>query len=174
MAVVFVPRLDREVQFSVLESSILFSFQSLGYESPTNEQSDIIMSFIKGHDLFVVLPTGSGKSMCFVTLPLVFKRLIEPSDQIKFPIVVAITPLTSLMKDQVKKYGGKGLRCAFIGDTCSDFDKESIVSGRFNLLYASPEALLTNSEWRSMLHNECYQNNLVALVVDEAHCIHSW
>lgn len=124
--------------------------------------------------MFAVLPTGSGKSMRFVTLPLVFENLKEPTDQLDCPIVVVITPLTSLMKDQVKKYGGKGVKCAFIGDECGDAEKERIVKGDVNLLYANPESLLTYTDWRSMFLNKYYQNNLVALVIDEVHCVESW
>ena len=87
--------------------------------------------------MFVVLPTGSGKSLCFVALPFVFEKLLRPSDKVTFPIVVVITPLTSLMKDQVKKYGSKGVRCVFVGDECSDAEREKVVMGEYNLIVAN-------------------------------------
>ena len=74
------------------------------------------------------------------------------------------------------KYSQKGVRCAFIGDEneFSDTKKEKVVAGEYHLVYASPESLLTNSYWRAMFLNDCYQSNLIALVVDEAHCVQSW
>ena len=100
----FAPRLKRDIVERDLSISLLRSFQALGYDRPTEDQKAVITKFVSGHDVFAVLPTGSGKSMCFVTLPLVFENLKEPTDQLDCPIVVVITPLTSLMKDQVRTY----------------------------------------------------------------------
>ena len=155
----FVPSLDRMITEMDLHLSTLHAFQCLGYDFPSQDQKDAITSFVKGNDVFIVLPTGSGKSLCYVTLPFVFEKFLRPADKVTFPIVVVITPLTSLMKDQVKKYGSRGVRCAFVGDECNNAEREKAVMGEYNLVYASPESLLTNDCWRSMFHNDCYQSN---------------
>ena len=87
-----VPRLGRKITGRELHVSMLVAFQALGYDCPTPDQKEVITSFVKGHDLFVVLPTGSGKSLCFVSLPLVFEQLLKPTDQV-VSLIVVVTPL---------------------------------------------------------------------------------
>ena len=73
----------------------------LGYPSLREHQLEAITSFVQGSDVFVVLPTGYGKSLCFACLPLVFDQL-EGSSAARVPsIVVVATSLTALIKDQV-------------------------------------------------------------------------
>ena len=77
----FVPRFNRNVEERVLHISHLRSFQAPGCDCPTQDQKAVITKFLSGHDVFVVLPTGSRKSMCFVTLPFIFENVIKPKDQ---------------------------------------------------------------------------------------------
>ena len=62
------------------------------------KQLEVVMGFLKGHDVFGVLPTGFGKSLCFGSLPSIFDQLLSEKDS---SIVLLITPLTAIMKDQV-------------------------------------------------------------------------
>ena len=173
--VYIVPRLDTKISKDTINSSINDAFTSLGYKSPTEDQTRVVFDFIAGKDLFVVLPTGSGKSLCFVSLPLVFDRLGK--EEGLSSIILVVSPLISLMKDQVEKYSGKGVKCAYIGqenESDSPSLDESILKGEYHILYSSPESLLGNNKWRDMLSSPVYQKNLVAIVVDEAHCVDSW
>ena len=61
----------------------------------------------------------------------------------------------------------------YVGDADESIETE-ICEGKFQLVYMSPEALLAESTWRDMLLSPVYQSNLVALVVDEAHCVKKW
>ena len=70
----------------------------LGYNLK-DEQRKVILSFVKGEDVFVVLPTGFGKSLCFACLPLIFDR-VSRKDGLS-SIIIIITPLIAIMKDQV-------------------------------------------------------------------------
>ena len=133
-------------------------------------QMDVVMSFVSGKDVFVVQPTGSGKSLCYICLPLVFKKLASDCSH---PIVVVVSPLISLMKDQVEKYSRLGIKCASVVRGDERIEKNA-AQGLFDILFASPEALLTTKTWRGILSSELYRKNVVALVVDEAHCIHMW
>lgn len=108
-AQVYVPRLNTTICKDSISSSVPDAFTSLGYESPSEDQSRVVADFVAGMNLFVVLPTGSGKSLCFLSLPLVFHKLGGLSS-----IIVVVSPLISLMKNQVEKYNGKGVKCAFI------------------------------------------------------------
>ena len=130
-----------------------------------------ITGFVSGKHVFVIAPTGSGKSMCFVSLPLVFDRL-GPS--LRKSIVIVISLLTAFMRDQVSKYGCR-LRSAFIGDQDWDNeDREAVLKGDCQLVYASPEALLGVPRWREMLQSPVYHENTVAVIIDEARCICTW
>ena len=70
---------------------------SLGYHSLKSEQKAVIKEFVMGKDVFAILPTGYGKSLCYACLPGVFDKLFGST----LSIVAVITPLISIMKDQV-------------------------------------------------------------------------
>ena len=130
-------------------------------------QRDIIRSFCSGNDVFVSLPTGYGKSYCFVLLPLVFNHLLGSDGS----IVICISPLTSLMMEQREKYSAQGICSEFVGELQQDIDAMTNVrKGLVQLLFISSESLLSNPQWREMLQLPVYQEKVVGLVVDEAHC----
>ena len=66
------PRFNLSLPADALESKVTSAFVRLGYRRPTDEQRSVITEFVKGKDVFVGLPTGSGKSLCFAALPVVF------------------------------------------------------------------------------------------------------
>ena len=70
--VVVVPRLELEANLEDVSAAIEVAVRRLGYESPTTEQKDAVTAFVKGKDVFVSFPTGSGKSLCYACLPWVF------------------------------------------------------------------------------------------------------
>lgn len=67
----------------------------------------------------------------------------------------------------------RGASAVYVGDV-DDKMEGDICSGQYQLVYLSPEALLTNDMWRDMIQNPVYQENLVAFIVDEAHCVRKW
>ena len=71
--------------------------RSLGYQTLKDHQLLVVSSLVKGSDVFGVLPTGYGKSLCFTLLPFVFDKLLGTNNS----IVIVITPLTAIIKDQV-------------------------------------------------------------------------
>ena len=83
-----------------------------------------IHSFITGNDVFVSLPTGYGKSLCFVLLPLVFDRILGCSGY----IVLCISPLTSLMMEQREKYTVLGLSCGIRRETTTATERGAPIS----------------------------------------------
>ena len=101
--VLIVPRLNAIVNELDLRVAILGSIQSLGYDSPTENQKSAINMFVRGNDVFISLPKGSGKLLCYASLPGVFDRLrqvIKASDR-HHSIAVVVSPLSALMQDQV-------------------------------------------------------------------------
>ena len=145
------------------------SVKSMGYSSLKPEQRRAITLFVQHKDIFVILPTGYGKSLCYGCLPLVFDLL----DKRQGSIIVVVSPLIALMKDQVGKFMSKGLHAVRIGN-CTTEVEHQIKNGEYQLVFVSPEAILVRSKWRRMLGNGIYQDKLVGLVIDEAHCVRTW
>jgi len=146
----------------------------LGYSSLKTEQTQAILKFLQGKDVFVVLPTGYGKSLCYACLPLVFDRVFGRLSTNERSIAVVISPLIALMEDQVGSFSSRGITSVKAG-SCSDHEtSQRIINGEYQLVFISPEALLSKKRWRKMLLCDVYQRNLVAVVVDEAHCVRNW
>ena len=149
----------------ILSSSV----SSLGYADLKLEQKQAIKSFIQKKDVFVILPTGFGKSLCYGCLPLVYDSLKKR----KGSIVIVISPLIVLMEDQVEKFSLRGLSAVWVGP-CSKEVHQQVINGEYQLVFISPESILSKSKWRKMLLSDVYQNNVVGLAIDEAHCVRKW
>ena len=145
----------------------------LGYMSLKEKQLEVITSFLSGRDVFAALPTGYGKSLCYGCLPLARDRLLGTQGS----IVLVVSPLIALMKDQVQSFRKRGVSAAYVtsdGDVeCEDM-KAGILEGKYQLVFLSPEQLINNRRFRCMCQSEYYQDKLIALVVDEAHCVKKW
>ena len=90
-------------------------------------------------------------------------------------IVVCVSPLASLMMDQKSKFTLQGVMTDFVGESQSDTEAiERVVNGHIQLVLITPESIISNPRYRSMLLSKTYQHKLVALVVDEAHCVKTW
>ncbi len=136
-----------------------------GYSSFRPLQRDAMDAIIAGRDSIVVLPTGGGKSLCFQAPALV-----------RDGVAVVVSPLISLMKDQVDTLVGNGVPAAFINSTLSSDQRravtEGVRDGRFRLLYVSPERLV--GEGGDSFRNWLSKCNVSFIAVDEAHCISQW
>ena len=138
------------------------------------KQEEAIKTFVKGRDCFVILPTGYGKTLCYVLLPYVFDRLRKKE---RTCIVLCVSPLVSLMMDQVSKYSALGLLTQYVGnhqEEVSSSDRRRIADGEYQLVFVTPEAQFRSRQWHDALLSSKYQEDLVALVVDEAHCVKTW
>ena len=157
-----------------VEKAIDRSVELLGLQlTLKDEQRDAIRTFVSGRDVFVALPTGFGKSLYYALLPPVFDEL-RGRDQ-RRSIVIVVSPLTSLMMEQRQKFTTDGIPAEFVGELQQDLDAmQGVKDGKYQLLYISPESLLSNPQWRNMLLSTTYRKNIVGLVVDEAHCVTQW
>lgn len=133
-------------------------------------QKEAIKAIINDkRDVFVNLPTGFGKSLIYQSLPTVFNMLKDN----KAHIVVVVSPLISLMNDQVSYLKSIGISSVNISST-SDEEKKDVESGKYSIVYGSPESWLQNERWRSMLSSDVYSENLCTVAIDEAHVIRQW
>ena len=151
-----------------VEAAAALAARNLGFTELLPEQKEVITAFVEGQDVFVSLPTGFGKTLCFAALPGTFDRFRGDEQQ---SIVVAVSLLVALMEDQVAFYRERGLSA---GCVPQDVDEKLVKDGRCQLVFVSPEMLLCNRQCRAMLHSELYRENLVGVVIDEAHCVKKW
>ncbi|HAH53223.1 MAG TPA: ATP-dependent DNA helicase RecQ, partial [Bifidobacterium sp.] len=133
-----------------------------GYDSFRPGQSGIVDAILAGRDVLGVMPTGAGKSVCY-QIP----ATLLPG------ITVVISPLISLMRDQVDALNDLGIPAAFI-NTTQDMDEQGMVlaqalQGRIRLLYVAPERLETGR-----FRNFASRVPISLVAVDEAHCVSQW
>ncbi len=136
--------------------------QVWGYDDFRPLQAEAMRAVLDGRDSLVVLPTGGGKSLCFQAPALALPGL-----------AVVVSPLISLMKDQVDSLVDCGVRAACVNSTLLAAEKrqiaEEIRAGELRLLYLSPERLLTERTIEFL-----QQVPLSFIAIDEAHCISEW
>ena len=156
---------------SIVQRALKFSVDRLGYESLKPEQETIVREFLSGKDVFAALPTGYGKSLCYACLPFAFDNMRGKEGS----IVICVSPLTTIMVDQKAKFIPRGMSAQFVGEAqCDPQAVENVREGKAQLLFISPESLLSNPSWRDMLGTAVYRDNLSGFVVDEAHCVKKW
>lgn len=135
-----------------------------GYDKFMPGQREIIQNILEGRDTLAVMPTGGGKSLCYQIPALIFDG-----------ITVVVSPLISLMQDQVGALLENGVSAAFLNSTLNldEYKKtvRDIKSGGAKLLYLSPEALATERV-KSILREADVPVSCVT--IDEAHCISEW
>nr|WP_222598992.1 ATP-dependent DNA helicase RecQ [Morganella morganii] len=136
--------------------------QIFGYQQFRAGQSDIIDTVTGGRDCLVVMPTGGGKSLCYQIPALMLPGL-----------TVVVSPLISLMKDQVDQLRLLGVEAGYLNSAQTAQEQQKVLEGchnnRIKLLYVAPERLLMSSFIRQL---QQWQPSLLA--VDEAHCISQW
>ncbi len=136
--------------------------QVFGYKEFRPYQQEIIDTLIAGHDLFVLMPTGGGKSLCFQV-----PALHRPG------VAIVVSPLISLMKDQVDALCANGVRAACYNSSLNSADARQTLArlhdNQLDLIYVAPERLMSES------FIERLQGIEIALfAIDEAHCISHW
>ncbi len=133
-----------------------------GYESLRPLQREAMAAAVAGRDALVVLPTGGGKSLCYQAPALLSEKL-----------TVVVSPLISLMKDQVDRLLSKGVPSAFINSSLDPSDRNrvqaGIVRGEYRLVFVAPERFSAPGFERLLA-----QGKAGAFAIDEAHCISHW
>ena len=133
-----------------------------GYDSFRPGQKDIVDAVLSGRDVLAVMPTGAGKSICYQVPAMCMEG-----------ITLVVSPLISLMKDQVSSLVQAGIPAAYLNSSLSQaqFQKAlfNLQNGRYKIIYVAPERLLTERFLECISHLK-----IAMLAVDEAHCISQW
>jgi len=158
------------MQFSETTSSSLPNIQQaeqvlhnvFGFEEFRSLQKNIIQNVLQKKDTLAIMPTGGGKSLCYQIPALLFDG-----------ITIVVSPLISLMKDQVDQLKAYGVSATFLNSSLSAAEyistEQRVRNGDIDLLYLAPETLMKNSvlDLLSGLQVDCF-------AIDEAHCISEW
>ena len=133
-----------------------------GYENFRQGQEDIIYHILNMEDCLGIMPTGAGKSICYQIPAMIFDG-----------VTIVVSPLISLMKDQVDNLNQVGIPATFINSTLSNFDYaqtiNNILNNVYKIIYIAPERLSTDS-----FLNLLKQLNVSMFAIDEAHCVSRW
>lgn len=136
--------------------------QYFGYDSFRQGQEQLIDGILSGRDVLGIMPTGSGKSLCFQVPALLMDG-----------ITLVISPLISLMKDQVSALNQAGVHAAYLNSSLTVSQYYRALSyareGRYPIIYVAPERLLTEEFLDFALHVK-----IAMIAVDEAHCVSQW
>ena len=132
-----------------------------------------LATLVKGQDVLACLPTGYGKSLIYQTWSSLSHMLARGGYRgVENGIVIVISPLISIMEDQTRLLTSKGIRAAYVGkDERTD---QAIIDGEYNVVFGSPESLVSNPSWRSVLQTQLYRQRLVGIAVDEVHTVVDW
>ena len=136
--------------------------QYFGYDSFRKGQSDIIEAILQGQDALAIMPTGAGKSVCYQVPAMLLSG-----------ITIVISPLISLMQDQVKSLNEAGINAAYINSTLSEQQMYKALDyaahGKYKIIYVAPERLETMS-----FMTFAQKADISMVTIDEAHCISQW
>ncbi len=148
---------------SLFVSDLLLTLKTtFGYGAFRPLQREIIEATLAGRDVFALLPTGGGKSLCF-QLP----ALLQPG------LTVVVSPLIALMKDQVDQLQAAGVAATYLNSSLDADESRSrlrgLHRGEWRLLYVAPERLMLDN-WAENLKAW----NVRSLAIDEAHCVSEW
>ena len=125
-------------------------------------QEEIFDNILSGRDAMCVMPTGAGKSICYQIPALLFDG-----------ITIVISPLISLMKDQVAALNASGISAAYVNSSLSlkQYEKvlDLILEGKYKIIYVAPERLVVNE-----FVEICKHINISMVAIDEAHCVSQW
>lgn len=133
-----------------------------GYDDFRPLQAKVVNSVLNKKDCLVIMPTGGGKSICYQLPAMVFKGL-----------TIVVSPLISLMSDQVNQLTELGIQAAFLNSSLSQIEYSTVLqdlaAGKIKLLYVAPETLV-----KPYVYERLARLGIDCLAIDEAHCVSEW
>lgn len=145
-----------------IERAKLILKETFGYDAFRLKQEQVITQVLDKKDALVIMPTGGGKSLCYQIPALIFDGL-----------TIVVSPLISLMKDQVEQLRENGVDAVYLNSSLTpeayEFNVRKLKSGKVKLLYLAPETLMMDKT-RQILK----ELKVTCFTIDEAHCISEW
>lgn len=145
-----------------INEPISFLKKYYGYDDFREGQESVINTILEGNDCLAIMPTGAGKSICYQIPALMFDG-----------ITIVISPLISLMQDQVKALKSAQIEACYINSYLTDMEIAKVLAdvsaGKYKIMYVSPERLDNVKFWEY-----CRSLNISMVTVDEAHCLSQW
>ena len=170
-------------KFHVFEQAISSTLNELGLVSLKKEQRQAVEAIVMNcRDVLGVLPTGFGKSLIYQVLPGVFDFISGSSCKDR-AIVLVVSPLNALMRDQISKLNERGVSSFMVqgnlvqvedtrGEECNPMD--TLKDPRCRLLFVHPEVCVNDKRFFALLKSPIFQRRVKCVVVDEAHLIKEW
>lgn len=136
--------------------------ETFGYDHFRSNQKEAIESFVAGRDTFVMMATGNGKSLCYQIPPLFLKK-----------VLIVVSPLVSLMQDQVLALKANGVRAEYLGShqTSETAWQEAVYEYKYSILYITPEKFECMTDTIASMYGD---EVLCGVAFDECHCISEW
>ena len=133
-----------------------------GYSSFRKGQEEMVDCLLSGRDALGIMPTGAGKSICYQVPAIMFNG-----------VTIVVSPLISLMKDQVNALVQQGVKAAYINSSLTDTQYDKVLKnaalGIYKIIYVAPERLDSIS-----FINLCRRIRISMVAVDESHCVSQW
>lgn len=143
-----------------------------GFDSLNTHQRECIKYIVKEkRDIFVNLLMGFRKSLIYQALPLIYSCM-QSTDQKN--IIVGISPLNSLIKDQVLHLNSLGITTISLAEIATDKQTKEVNNRDYSIVFGSPELWLGNEKWRKMAMSKLYRKSVRTVAVDEVHVICHW
>ena len=163
------------------EESVSYGLSRLGksHLQLKEEQLQAIEAVYGKKDVFVCLPTGFGKSICFQILPFLHDHKLGLVHGQSKSCAIIVSPLIALMVDQVRSLRASGVETVIMTSSKegSIVDRDFLATEKnlrsASLVFSSPEAL-AHTHWKEILESPEVSNRVCSMVVDEAHCVSKW
>ena len=163
--------------------AILYALDTLGFTGKLQlkqYQKQYLNVLLCGtRDIFLTQPTGSGKSLVYMLFPYAMEYVqaensnASPRGKDTTNIVLVVSPLLSLMNDQLSKLSSLGVRGINLSDVNGASIPEKLINGEYTFVFGSPEKFLSH-EIRQLLKSKTFKEKVVGVFVNESHCIAKW
>ena len=172
MASALLARDFEDSQFTRIVSSCLKDFPNV--KELRKEQRTCLVNLARGKDVFAILPTGFGKSLIFQLFPRVVSALRSIEAEKLISTIIVVSPLVSVMRDQVEQLKRFGFSAAAIGiGTECEEDEEKVRNGECEIVFGSPESWLSKA-WMNELKEGKLGRQTAAIAIDEVHSVTEW